>query len=276
LDSLKANDFNGSLSYAFNVGQDGTSTFTTNADLGMMYSTRRSNYELMGSSYFNRFESTSTSNRFYVLARISLFSHEIADSTLIEKKLYPEPFSLYVFDANRGINYRWQWGGNGVYVFPSKRLFRIKVGLGLLYEMENWQMIKQQNLYQLDTIPAAERRYLLDTVGINSKGELFRNNIRINLYTNFIVEFAKNLNLSAYVGMQVPFVPPYHDLPPDPRFPVVTKRYPRITIDTHLTYHIWKVLNLVTDFTLQYDKGQIPLYVPNFVYALTQGLDLDF
>lgn len=276
LDSLKANDFNGSIAYAFNLGQDGTSTFTTNADLGMMYSTRRSNYEITGSSYFNRFESTSTANRLYVIARFSLFSHDIVNGKLKENRIYPEPFSMYVFDANRGINYRWQWGVNGVYVFKPKRFFRIKAGLGILYEMENWQMIMQENLYQLDTIPVAEKRYLLDTVGINTKGQLFRNNVRINLYTNFMVAFGNNLNLSAYVGMQVPFVPPYHNLPADPRFPVVTKRYPRITIDTHLTYHIWKVLNLVTDFTLQYDKGQIPLYVPNFVYALTQGLDLDF
>ena len=276
LDSLKANDFNCSFAYAFNLGQDGTSTFTTNADLGMMYSTRRSNYELMGSSYFNRFESTSTANRLYAIARISLFSHDISGDTLKEKKLYPELFSMYVFDANRGINYRWQWGINAVYAFKPKRLFRIKAGLGILYEMENWQMIKKENLYQLDTISAAEKSYLLDTVGINAKGELYRNNFRLNLYTNFIIEFTKNLNLSAYLGIQEPFVPPYHDLPPDPRFPVVTKRYPRITIDTHLTYHIWKVLNLVTDFTLQYDKGQIPLYVPNFVYALTQGFDITF
>ena len=210
------------------------------------------------------------------MAKISMFSHDIEGEKITEKKIYPEPFSLYTYDANRGINYRWQWGLDVVYAFKPTKIIRIKVGAGLLYELENWQMIKQENLDALDTISIEEKNYLFDTVGINSKGQLYRNNIRLNLYANFICTFAKNINLNAFINLQQPFVPPYHNLPADPRFPVVTKRYPRITIDAHLSITIWGKLNLVTDFTLQYDKGQIPLYVPNFVYTLTQGLELNF
>ncbi|PWT95521.1 MAG: hypothetical protein C5B52_17670 [Bacteroidetes bacterium] len=276
LDSLKANEFNGSFSYLINLGQDGTSTLTTALDFGVMYSTKRSNYELVGSSFFSHFESTSTANRFYTMLRGSLLSHKVEDGKLIEKRFYPEPFIMYSYDANRAINYRWQFGANGVYEFKPGKFFRMKVGAGLLYEVENWQMVKKENVHLIDTLSDAEQKYLFDTIGINTKGQLYRNNIRLNLYTNFICQFTRAINLSAYVGIQQPFVPPYHDLPPNSLFPVVTKRYPRLTIDTHLTFQIWKVLNLVTDFTMQYDKGQIPLYVPGFVYALTQGFQVQF
>ena len=75
LDSLKANEFNGSFSYALNLGQDGTSTFTTNTDVGILYSNRRSDYELVGNGYRNRFEANSISNRLFVLAKVAMFSH---------------------------------------------------------------------------------------------------------------------------------------------------------------------------------------------------------
>ncbi len=94
LDSLTANEFNGSASYAFNLGQDGTSSLTTNANLGLMYSTISSNYELVGNSYFNRFESFSTSNSFYSLARISLFSHNLDGEKVFERRWYPEAVEM--------------------------------------------------------------------------------------------------------------------------------------------------------------------------------------
>ncbi len=276
LDSLSANEFNGSLSYGANLGQDGTSTLTTSANAAVMYSTAKSNYQLIGSNYFNRLDAMSTSNWLTSIAIASLFSHNIQGKTIKENKFYPEPFFYYCYDANRGINYRMQLGFNGVYAFRPTKIIRMKMGVGVLYEKENWQIIQEQNLNQLDSISQEEKDYLLDTVGINSKGQLFRDNFRLNLYANFICTFGKNVNLNAFVNVQEPFIPPYHNLPPDPRFPIVTKRYPRITTNMHLAVTILKSFSLVTDFTLQYDKGQIPLYVPNFVYSLTQGLGFDF
>jgi hypothetical protein len=276
LDSISANEFNGSFSYSVNLGQDGTSTLTTNAQAGLLYSTKRNNYEFKASSYFDRFGKTSTSNRLFAMARCSLFSHDFNGEKIKEEKLYAEPFTMFVFDHNRAIDYRWQWGVNGVYALKPTKVIRIKVGAGLLYEAEKWQMIKKENLYLIDSLSDDEKNYLFNDVGINQQGELYRNNIRLNLYANFICAFAKNMNLGAYIGIQEPFVPPYHDLPPASVFPVVTKRYPRLTVDTHLVFAVWKMLNLITDFTLQYDKGQIPLYVPNLVYTLTQGFQIDF
>lgn len=276
LDSLKANQFNLSVAFALNAGQDGTSSLTSGTDIGMMYDTRRSNYELLQSSYFNRLESVSTSNRFIAMFRASIFSHDTVNSRIVEKRFYPEPFILYSYDANRALNYRWQFGINGVYAFKPTNIIRIKVGAGLLLEKENWQMVKYSQVPYLDTLPINIQQYLFDTIGITRAGKLFRDNIRANIYGNFICNFTKNINLNAFFDIQMPFVPPYHNLPQVSVFPVVTKLYPRITTNMQLSFNIWRKLNFITNFNLQWDKGQIPLYVPDFVYNISEGLQIGF
>jgi hypothetical protein len=276
LDSLSANEFNGSLSYGLSLARDGVSSLYSNVDLGLMYSTKRSNYEIIGSSSFNKLDSISGSNRVFIMGRGSLFSHTVNGDRVIEKNIYPEPFVLFSYDGNRGIKSRWQFGVNGVYAFRSGRILRLRLGAGLLYEMEEWQMIRKDQLSEIPDLPEEEQRYLFDTVGIRSNGVLFRNNIRANLYSNLMCAFTPNVNLNVFFNVQMPFVPPYRNLPPDERFPVVTKRYPRITTDMLFTVNVWKKLNLITNFSLQYDEGQIPLYVQNLVYSLSQGFELSF
>jgi hypothetical protein len=274
LDSLEANDFNLSVAFAFNVSQDGTSTLTTGTDIGMMYSTRRSNYQIAQSSYFNRLESFSTSNRFAAMLSGSIFSHDTIGKKLVEKRWYPEPFIFYSFDANRGINYRMQLGLNAVFALKPTNILRMKFGAGLLYEKENWQMIKSEQLPYMDTFPIATQKYIFDTVGVTKDGKLYRDNLRANVYANLICRFAKNVSLNAFFDVQMPFEPPYYNIPQKSVFPVVTKRYPRINLSAQLSISIWKKLSFITAFVLQSDKGQIPLYVPNVVYSLNQGLQL--
>jgi len=281
MDSLQANDFNASFAFAFNASQDGTRTLTLGTDAGLMYSTQRSNYELLESGFHNKLEQASIANRFFTMIRGSLFSHYLRDdSVLVENANYPEPFALYSYDANRGLNARWQFGIDAVHAFKNNRLIRITVGIGLLYELENWQMIKTELLPKVDSFPEAIQRYLFDTVGINSKGQLLRNNVRLNLYANFICTLNKNVGLNAFVNWQQPFEPPYKDLPsndlPQAKiFPINTRLYPRITIDAQLTIAVWGKLKFVTAFSMQYDKGQLPLYAPDFIYNLTEGLQFD-
>ena len=274
LDSLSANDFNFSVGFLFNASEDGTSSLTTGTDIGMMYSTKKSNYELIQSSYFSRLESFSSSNRFIALIRGDLFSHDTLGERVIEKRFYPEPFALYMFDASRSLNFRIQLGVNAIWAPKPTKLVRIRVGLGILKERENWQMIKHEQLPALDTLPQAVLNYIYDSVGINKQGRLERDNWRANLYSNFLFNFTKNINMNAFVSMQMPFDPPYTGLPQNSHFPVVTKRYPRLTLDMQLNIHVWGKLDFVTAFHYMYDKGQIPIYVPNWLYNFSQGLQL--
>ena len=274
LDSIEANEFNLSVAFAFNVSHDGSSSLTTGTDIGMLYSTRRSNYQLTQSSYFNRLENYSASNRFAALLSGSILSQDTVVGRIVEKSWYPEPFLYYLFDANRGINYRWQLGINAVHAFKPTKIIRIKIGAGLLFEKENWQMIKPEQLTDIPSLTEDQQKYIFDTVGISKNGKLYRDNVRANIYANLMCSFAKNIGLNAFVDVQMPFVPPYHDLPQNEVFPVVTKRYPRITLNMQLTFNIWRKLNFITAFSLQNDKGQIPLYVPNLVYNINEGLQL--
>ncbi len=276
LDSLTPNQFNLSIAFALNASQDGSNSLTSGTDLGMMYSTRKSSYQITQSSYYNRLEGYSGSNRFAAMLSGAIFSHDTVSTRIVEKAWYPEPFIFYSYDANRGINYRIQAGINAVHAFKPTQIIRIKMGAGILYEKENWQMIKVDQLPYMDTFPIATQKYIYDTVGVTKDGRLIRDNVRANIYANFICSFAKNINLNAFVDVQMPFVPPYHDIPQKSVFPVVTKLYPRITINAQLSFTIWKKLAFITGFGLQSDKGQIPLYVPDFVYNLNEGLQLSF
>ena len=169
-----------------------------------------------------------------------------------------------------------QLGGNAVIAFKPTKVLRVKMGLGLLTEAENWQMITKEKLADLPTYSMAVQRLIYDTFGIRKDGSLLRNNLRANFYANFICTFNENINMNGFFCVQQPFSAPYKDLPQIPQFPTVTGLFPRITIDFQLSYHVWKKLDLITLFTCQYDQGQLPLYVPNLVYSLSQGFQISF
>jgi hypothetical protein len=45
-------------------------------------------------------------------------------------------------------------------------------------------------------------------------------------------------------------------------------------LDMQFNIHVWGKLDFVTSFHYMYDKGQIPIYVPNSLYNFSQGLQL--
>ena len=276
LDSLKANEFNLSIALAFNASQDGVSSVAGSTDLGVMYSTSRSSFELLQSSFYSLLGGFTTFDRFAAILKGTIFSHEIVDGYAREKKVYPEPFVSYSEDGNRALNYRWQFGVNGVYAFKPTKVIRMRMGAGLLYEKENWQMITSGILPYIDTFPDAIKHYIFDTIGVTKNGELLRDNFRTNLYANFLCTFTNNISLNAFFDVQVPFKPPYHGLPVENVFPVDTKLYPRILINMQLSFNIWGKLDLITEFLLLADKGQIPTYVPDFAYNLSEGIQIGF
>src|SRR5580765_1486515 len=69
LDSLKANEFNLSIALAFNASQDGISSAAAATDLGLMYSTSRSSFELLQSSYYSLLGGVTTFNRFAAILK---------------------------------------------------------------------------------------------------------------------------------------------------------------------------------------------------------------
>jgi hypothetical protein len=275
LDSLEDDDFHLSLAITFNSSQDGETTLTASSDIAAMYSTQKSNYQILQSSYFNRITGNLSANRFFAMGIASLYNHTSKGEKITENSFYPEPFVVYSFDANKGLNYRWQFGIDGDYGFKPTKVARIKVGIGVLYELENWQIIQADQLSNIYSLPPPLQKYIFDTIGVDSKGCLFRNNFRANFFANMMFKVTSGVNLNIFFNLQEPFVPPYYNLPNTTFYPVDTKRYPRITIDTELLIQLWGRLSFVSTFYLQWDKGQIPLYVPNFIYNLAEGIQFD-
>ncbi len=275
MDSVHANEFSTSIGFTLNAGQSTTKTLTIGSDIGLMYATERSNFQLFESSYFNKIEKYSTDNRFAVMVTASLFDHDSVNGKIVENRVYPEPFALFSHDADRGLNWRYQVGGNMIYAFKPTKIFRIKIGAGLLYEMENWQMIKHDQLEDIDTLSDEDQQYIFETIGITREGKFFADNIRANIYSNLMCAFTKTINLNAFLDIQMPIIPPYKGLPQLDVFPLVNKLYPRITVDANLTFKIWDKVSFITNFACQYDKGKLPTYAPNFYYVFSQGLQID-
>ena len=276
MDSIKAKEFKFRVTFGMNLSQDGGSSFSTNSNIGFLYVTKKNDYHLDASRFINRYDKYASANRFFVMGYVGLGSHVSDQHAVQERRFYPEPFGLFSFDANRGINARLQLGTNMVIGFKPTKIFRAKAGAGLFVERQNWQMIKHDKMAEVQEMPEEIQKLIFDTVGISQSGTLIKNNMYLNLYANIAASWNQRLNVSGFFAIQQPFFPPYKGLPQIPQFPTVTRRYPRLTTDVQISFQIWKKIYMITQFYLQYDKGQLPLYVPNFVYSLSEGFEINF
>lgn len=273
---MRVNELKWNLSFAFNLSRSESQSMTTYSDGALLYYSKRNDLHVEMSHYRDRYDQYSTANRFYFMYYMGIGSHDVKDGRLKEHKFYPEPFYLHSFDANRGIHARDQLGINAALNLNPTKFWRQKAGAGFFAERTNWQLIKHEKLAGIDTLPEEVQRLIFDTIGISHEGRWARNNVFFNLYSNFTIVPVKNLNINGYLAVQIPFQSPYGNLPQIPAFPTVTRRYARLTTNVQLTFYVWKKIALLTNFNLQYDKGQVPRYVPNVVYSLTQGLQLGF
>lgn len=218
----------------------------------------------------------SSLNSLYAMAFAGLNSHKFDSGRFRQSKYFPEPFVLFNRDLNRGIRARTQLGMNMAVNVRSNELLRLKAGIGLFAEFQSWQLVKPDQLRYLDTLPDRLRRLVYDTIGVTRAGAWTRNNYFLNLYANFSSSFGKSLFMNGFLCLQSPFLTPYGNLPQIPEFPTVTKRYPRLTVIAQISYQVWKKIGLVTSIYCQYDKGQVPVYVTNVMYSISEGLEINF
>jgi hypothetical protein len=171
---------------------------------------------------------------------------------------------------------RAQLGLNAAINMRSNEQLKLKAGVGGFAEFQEWQLVQPDQVKYLDTLPERLQRLVYDTIGVSRSGTWARNNYFLNLYANFSSNIGHSLFINGFLCVQAPMMPPYGNLPQIPDFPAVTKRYPRITVIAQISYQIWKKLGLVTAIYCQYDKGQVPLYLTNVMYSISQGLELNF
>jgi hypothetical protein len=213
------------------------------------------------------------------MIRAGLFRnvHDANNQLLLKKKrVFAEPFVFFQWDENRGIAQRWQFGLNAVYAFRSESN-RVKwnIGGGLVYEKEDWRVFSREKQLAFDTLPPAFKQLIQQILGIDSRGHLFRDNWRMNFYSNWFYE-NKPFSVNLFVGLQQPFRAPFEGLPDIPFYPYPKKKFPRVTAEISLTYKLSRYMSLLSRYYMQVDKGQLTQFVPDFVYSFSQGIAVAF
>ena len=279
LDSLQTNKLYGVGGLSFLLNQDSKAELFALADASFLYATNKHTYEWLSSLYYNSTDQISSSNRFYSMIRAGLFRnvHDANNPLLLKKKrVFAEPFVFFQWDENRGIAQRWQLGLNAVYAFRSESS-RVKwnIGGGLVYEKEDWRVFSREKQQAFDTLPPAFKQLIQQILGIDSRGHLFRDNWRMNFYSNWFYE-NKPFSVNLFVGLQQPFRAPFEGLPDIPFYPYPKKKFPRVTAEISLTYKISRYMSLLTRYYMQVDKGQLTQFVPDFVYSFSQGIAVAF
>jgi hypothetical protein len=279
LDSLQTNKLYGVGGLSFLLNQDSKAELFALADASFLYATNKHTYEWLSSLYYNSTDQISSSNRFYSMLRTGPFRnvHDANNPLLLKKKrVFAEPFVFFQWDENRGIAQRWQFGLNGVYAFRSESS-RVKwnIGGGLVYEKEDWRVFSREKQQAFDTLPPAFKQLIQQILGIDNRGHLFRDNWRMNFYSNWFYE-NKPFSVNLFVGLQQPFRAPFEGLPDIPFYPYPKKKFPRVTAEISLTYKLSRYMSLLSRYYMQVDKGQLTQFVPDFVYSFSQGIAVAF
>ena len=279
LDSLEQNRLYGVGGLSFLLNQDSKAELFALADASFLYATRKHTIEWLSSLNYNSTDQISSTNRFYSMIRAGLFRnvHDANNPLLLKKKrVFAEPFVFFQWDENRGIAQRWQFGLNGVYAFRSESS-RVKwnIGGGLVYEKEDWRVFSREKQQAFDTLPPAFKQLIQQILGIDNRGHLFRDNWRMNFYSNWFYE-NKPFSVNLFVGLQQPFRAPFEGLPDIPFYPYPKKKFPRVTAEISLTYKLSRYMSLLSRYYMQVDKGQLTQFVPDFVYSFSQGIAVAF
>lgn len=275
-DSLKNKDFKFNAGLTFNFNYDGNTSLFSNTRAALLYVRSRNDFHVETRYFRDIQDGRSSLNSFYAMAFAGLNSHRFESGRIMERRIFPEPFALFNKDPNRGIMARTQLGLNAAINLRSKEMLRLKAGVGGFAEFQVWQLVQPDQLKYLDTLPERLQRLVFDTIGVSRSGTWARNNCFLNVYANFSSRIGQSFFMNGFFCVQAPMLAPYGNLPQIPDFPTVTKRYPRITAIAQISYQIWKKLGLVTAIYCQYDKGQVPVYLTNVMFSISQGLELNF
>lgn len=278
LDSLKNNQLYGVGGLSFLYSKDSETELFALADASFLYASGAHTFEWLSSLNYNSNNSVSSTNRFHSMFRAGLFrNNHLNNSTLLKKKrLFAEPFLFFQWDEKRGISQRWQSGINAVYAFRSDSgNFKWNVGAGVLFEQEDWRVFSREKQLAFDTLPPILKQLIQQILSLDSRGYLLRNNWRMNFYSNLWYE-SRAISLNLFFGVQQPFKAPFEGLPDIPFYPYPKKKFPRITADLSFSYKISRFLSLITRYYMQYDKGQLTQFVPDYVFSFSQGIAVSF
>lgn len=276
-DSLKLKELKGRAGLGLNINNDGLSKTFLLADANISYADQKNLFEISNSLYYNSDGVDRGSNRFRSYLRAALFRHKFENKKLVkEHNFFPEINIISTYDESRGLNYRFSGAGGITYSLHDQKSYRIKLGTGLMYELESWRVIKRESLPSLDSLPQSVLDFVREKFGIDSKGNIVKNNVRWNNYLQLVINFGKGIDVTAMGLVQIPFRVPYENTNNIPNFPEGNKKYPRLTIDITANFKISKHLTFATKYFIQKDKGQISPFAKELISNFSQGLNYTF
>ena len=276
-DSLKLRKVVGKAGLGLNVNNDGASNTFLLVDASISYADPKNLFELSNSLYYNSNGGDRESNRFRAYLRAALFRHKFEHNKLVkEHSFFPEINFITTYDESRGLNYRFSGTAGVTYSMHDQKRYRMKVGTGFMYELESWRVIKREFLPSLDTMSQSYLDLLEQIFGINSKGNIVKDNIRWSNYLQLVINFGKGIDVTAMGLVQIPLRVPYDNVYNIPQFPVGNKKYPRLTFDITANFKINKHLAFATKYFVQKDQGQISPFAKEIISNFSQGLSYTF
>jgi hypothetical protein len=275
LDSLQPGILKGNTSMHANWNKTTTHNVVLFSDLNFLFPLPQHAFEFNGNLILNTIEERLATNRYFMHIRGDLWKFEDRDGALHTRRFFPEIFLLQAFDYGRGLNFRWQTGLNGVVAFKRNGAWRLTGGAGFVTEYENWRIAGRGALPTNIVVPAGTYDYLNGQKALDRNGNIRIESIRSNFFLHFVGK-VNMVHVNAFTSVQVPFQPPFDNLPIAENLPLNDKIYPRYTLELAMSIPVIKKLNLQTRLSLQHDQGQPSLLVPKSVFTLAQGVAYTF
>jgi hypothetical protein len=228
--------------------------------------------ELSGVLNYQGLRTRSTSNTGYLYFHTNLFRQKQINGKRKLNRISLEPFSLYQFDEDRGINGRLQAGVYASPVLLDAKKVRIWAGLGFCTQYDLYDMLPPDYEGWWDDTDWKQISNAITELDPDGNGFVSRLGIRGSLYLAFSGSFGEKFDMNLMLIAQQPFVSSFHgtalySVSRDYQIP-----YPCLTMETVLNFRILSWLAMDLRSYLQHDRNQLTYYLPYFMYYLTFGV----
>jgi hypothetical protein len=271
LDTLKLNQIKANVYLGFYFSQDALQYLYLTSNASGLYVGSRSTLELSGVINLQGLKKRSTSNSGYLIARSNLWRHRFIDDTIRPSKINMEPFVMFQFDENRGINQRYQAGLYAVPTLVNTRKISVEFGLGLLEQVDCYDLLPPDYDGWWDEDRMKQIREDIQVLDPDGDGYAWLSSTRAGCFLGMTGSFGKfDLNLIA--SLQQPFRSSFHGTALYDRSADFRTPYPCITVESIFNVSLFRWFSLNLRYYMQHDRNQYTFYLPYFVYSITTGV----
>ncbi|MEI7980224.1 MAG: hypothetical protein WCI71_01135 [Bacteroidota bacterium] len=271
MDSLKEHQITGNLYLGFDFTQDALQYMYLSLNAAGLYTDKHNTWGISGVINYRGMQERSTSNNGYLIFQADLWRHDFDSAVCRTKRLHAEPFTLFQFDENRGINARWQFGMYAVPAILSKSRIHLSAGIGLLYQFDRYDLLPPDYVDWWDKNDMELIYRAIQLLDPDSTGFYNLSGPRFAVSLSLISSIGKNIDLNIFVSYQQPFSSAFRNTPLYSVSSDYQTPYPCITIESILKFRILKWLALNIRYYMQHDRNQITFYLPYYMYTVTTG-----